>query len=58
MSEKRDTRIEVWVAQGLRETPWRVTDGSNTYGQFMNRDDAVDFLDLLVLGNPHLRRLA
>jgi hypothetical protein len=48
--------VDVWIAAGLRR-PWRVVSESRTYGEWDDRGDAERFLELLVEGNSHLRRL-
>lgn len=48
---------EVWIAAGLRK-PWRICSIERTYGEFDRLADAHEFIRLLVLGDPTLRRLA
>lgn len=48
--------VDVWIAAGLHR-PWRVVSESRTYGEWDERGQAETFLELLVAGNPHLRRL-
>lgn len=47
---------DVWLAKGLH-LPWRVCSIDHTYGEWENLAAAEQFLDLLVVGNPDLRRL-
>lgn len=52
----RSGAVDVWIAAGLRR-PWRVVSERRTYGEWEQREQADAFLELLVAGNPHLRRL-
>lgn len=47
---------EVWIAMGLHK-PWRVVSLARTFGEFDDLDDARALLELLVKGDPSLRRL-
>lgn len=50
-------RVEdVWIAIGLRRR-WRVVSELRTFGEWDEQSEAVRFLELLVDGNPNLRRL-
>jgi hypothetical protein len=47
---------DVWVARGLRHD-WRVVSEFRTFGEWDELCDAHAFLELVVAGNPNLRRL-
>lgn len=48
---------DVWIAQGL-SSGYRVVSEFRQFGQWAELADAVAFIELLVAGNPNLRRIA
>lgn len=48
--------VDVWIAAGLHR-PYRVVSDRRTYGEWDELGQAEAFLELLIAGNPHLRRL-
>lgn len=48
---------DVWIGQGVTAA-YSVVSQFRTFGQWTELADAVAFLELLVAGNPNLRRLA
>lgn len=48
--------VDVWLASGLR-CEYRVVSETVTFGEWDDAEKALRFLELLVAGNPQLRRL-
>lgn len=57
MSVERDTRVEVWIATGLRRR-YRVCSMEETFGEWDSLPQAQAFMGLLLEGNPNMVRLA
>ena len=51
-----DDRESVWLCAGLTRR-WRVCSYQRDYGEFDEHEEALEFLRLLVRGNPGLARL-